>query len=96
MPLHFSAYHPAGGCLRPATPASTLVRARAIALEAGIRHVYTGNTHDPEAESTYCHNCGKVLIERNWFRIGRINLKDGNLCAFCATPLAGVFAQERP
>jgi pyruvate formate lyase activating enzyme len=47
-----------------ATPPETLVRARKQALAAGLRHVYVGNIHDLENDSTYCASCGQVLIER--------------------------------
>ena len=69
----------------------TLTRARAIARSAGLRHVYTGNVFDPEGEATYCAECGKLLIERDRFRIGLMNL-DGGACAFCGAKLAGFFA----
>src|SRR5437763_5754594 len=59
VPLHFTAFHPDWKMLdTPATPASTLTRARRIALKNGLRYVYTGNVHDEEGGSTYCHACG--------------------------------------
>jgi pyruvate formate lyase activating enzyme len=79
---------------KPGTPPSTLTRARAVAVENGIRYAYTGNVHDPKGGSTYCHRCAKLLIERDWYELGEWNLADGK-CRFCATPCAGVF-EERP
>ena len=38
-----------------ATPASTLRRAREIALREGLQYVYTGNVHDKEGGTTYLH-----------------------------------------
>ena len=29
------------------------------ARQHGLRYVYTGNVHDPEGGSTYCHGCGR-------------------------------------
>jgi Pyruvate-formate lyase-activating enzyme len=38
----------------PPTPASTLSRARDIALKAGLHYVYTGNVHDTAGGTTAC------------------------------------------
>ena len=78
VPVHFSAFHPDFKMRdTPPTPPETLIRARQIALAAGIRYAYVGNVHDVKNESTYCHNCGTMLIERDWHEIGRYNL-NGN------------------
>ena len=42
---------------RPPTPTATLTMARRIAMKNGIRYAYTGNVHDPEGGSTFCHHC---------------------------------------
>ncbi len=94
-PLHFSAFHPDWKmCDLPSTPASTLSRARRIAQEAGARYVYTGNVHDPEGESTYCHSCGALLIGRDQYDLTAWGLRQGK-CSSCGTPLPGVF-EETP
>jgi pyruvate formate lyase activating enzyme len=80
---------------KPHTPAATLSRARAIARRNGIRHAYTGNVHDPAGGSTYCHGCGKLLIERDWYQLGAWNLNREGRCRFCGTALPGVF-EEKP
>jgi pyruvate formate lyase activating enzyme len=91
VPLHFSAFHPDFKMRdRPATPAATLSRARRIALAAGLRYAYTGNVHDPGGGSTYCHACGALLIERDWYELGKIGLEGGR-CGACGTECAGVF-----
>lgn len=51
------------------TPVSTLQIARDIALQNGLRYVYTGNVHDEAGQSTYCHNCDERLIGRDWYEI---------------------------
>ncbi len=91
VPLHFTAFHPDFKMteLRP-TPPATLTRARRIALEVGLKHVYTGNVHDVEGQSTYCARCGGLLIERDWYELGSWNL-DGSRCVSCGATLAGVF-----
>lgn len=92
VPLHFTAFHPSFRMLdRPPTPPATLTRARQIAREAGLRHVYTGNVHDPEGQTTWCPGCGAPVIERDWHSVRRIRL-DAGACATCRTPIAGVWA----
>jgi len=95
VPLHFTAFHPDWKLRdRPHTPATTLRRAREIGLANRLRYVYTGNVHDREGQSTYCHACGALLIERDWYELGAWSLTDGR-CASCGEPCAGVF-EERP
>lgn len=95
VPLHFTAFHPDFKMRNnPATPASTLKRAREIAISKGIHYVYTGNIHDAEGQSTYCHACKKVLIERNWYELGEYHIKNGQ-CAYCGTVCAGHF-EDKP
>jgi pyruvate formate lyase activating enzyme len=95
VPLHFTAFHPDWKLRdRPPTPAATLTRAREIGRANGLRYVYTGNIHDREGQSTYCHACGALLIERDWYELGAWTLADGR-CAACGEPCAGVF-EERP
>jgi pyruvate formate lyase activating enzyme len=96
VPLHFTAFHPDWKMRdRPPTPPATLSRARRIALANGLRYVYTGNVHDSPGGSTYCHGCGEVLIERDWFELGAWNLTAEGSCRQCRTRCAGVF-EARP
>ena len=95
VPLHFSAFHPDYKMKDvPPTPAATLTRARNIALRNGLRHVYTGNVHDEDGGSTYCHNCGAVLIGRNWYELTQWQLDEHGRCRSCGTPCAGRFDPE--
>lgn len=92
VPVHFTAFHPDWKMRNHAhTPASTLTRARRIAMNNGIRYVYTGNVHDQQGGSTYCHHCGQRLIGRDWYELSDWNLTGEGLCTNCATPCAGVF-----
>lgn len=92
VPVHFTAFHPDFKMRdRPPTPAATLARARRIAMDNGVRYAYTGNVHDPAGQSTRCHQCGALLIERDWYELGSWRLTRDGRCASCGTPLAGVF-----
>jgi pyruvate formate lyase activating enzyme len=92
VPLHFTAFHPDWKMREtPPTPPATLSRARRIAMQAGLRYVYTGNVHDRHGGSTWCHRCGALLIERDWFTLGAWGLTDGAKCASCGEVLPGVF-----
>jgi pyruvate formate lyase activating enzyme len=95
-PLHFSAFHPDFKMRDiPATPPETLTRAREIAKKHGIHHVYTGNVHDPGGQSTFCASCGQLLIERDWYQLGKWNLDAEGKCNSCGTALAGRFEAKK-
>jgi pyruvate formate lyase activating enzyme len=92
VPMHFTAFHPDWKMRdRPPTPPATLTRARAIALANGVRYAYTGNVHDREGGSTWCHGCGELLIERDWYQLGRWGLTDDGRCRRCDARCAGLF-----
>jgi pyruvate formate lyase activating enzyme len=96
VPLHFSAFHPDWKLRdRPPTPPATLSRARRIALANGVRYAYTGNVHDRDGQSTWCHACGALLIERDWYELGAWNLTADGRCAACGAGCAGVL-EARP
>ncbi len=90
-PLHFTAFHPDFRMPEHSpTSAATLQRARKIALSEGIRYVYTGNVHDPVGGSTWCHACGHLLVERDWYTLGSWGLHNGS-CEACGEQIPGVF-----
>lgn len=92
VPLHFTAFHPDFRLRdRPSTPPETLRRARQIARKNGLRHAYVGNIHDPEADSTFCHECGNRLIGRDWYELTEWHLSGNNQCPECGAACAGVF-----
>ncbi|MFK7776989.1 MAG: AmmeMemoRadiSam system radical SAM enzyme, partial [Gimesia sp.] len=95
VPLHFSAFHPDYRMQdRGPTPPETLIRARDIALKAGLKYVYTGNVNDAARQSTYCPQCQQTLIERNWYQLGKYALNQ-NSCGYCGTQISGFF-DEKP
>jgi pyruvate formate lyase activating enzyme len=92
VPLHFTAFHPDYKMMDvPATPLSTLRRAREIALAHGLRYVYTGNVRDVAGETTRCPGCGFGVIVRAGYQITDWNLEAAGRCAGCGLPVAGVF-----
>ncbi len=94
VPLHFSAFHPDFKMddLSP-TPPATLRRAREIAIDAGLRYVYTGNVHDRGGDATHCPGCNKLVIERDWYEILAYRLDEHGCCPDCGTAIAGRFGQ---
>ena len=62
-----------------------------IARSHGVRHTYTGNVHDRGGQSTHCHACGALLIERDWYVLGAWNLTDDGRCRDCGERCPGVF-----
>lgn len=91
VPWHFTAFHPDFKMLdKSPTPPATLTRARAIALGKGLRYVYVGNVHDSAGGSTWCPQCQRRLIERDWYVLGEWNLRDG-ACRFCGCKIPGRF-----
>jgi pyruvate formate lyase activating enzyme len=96
VPLHFSAFHPDWKMTdRPPTPPATLTRARELAMRNGLRYVYTGNVHDRAGGSTWCPRCGALLIERDWYELGRWGLTPDGCCTDCGEKVPGVF-EARP
>ena len=82
IPWHVSAFHPAYKMLDVSiTSAETLVRAREIGLDVGLKYVYTGNIPGLEGENTYCPKCG-FDINREY---------DCGECAGCGTKISGVY-----
>ncbi|HTO45063.1 MAG TPA: AmmeMemoRadiSam system radical SAM enzyme [Burkholderiales bacterium] len=93
VPLHFTAFHPDWKLDDlPATPGSTLTRARAHAQREGLQYVYTGNVHDTEGGTTFCPACGETLIVRDWHQILKYHLTADGRCLSCAKPINGRFA----
>ena len=91
-PLHFTRFFPRYKLNRlPPTPVETLEHCRKIALQAGIRYVYVGNVANHPGMHTYCHGCGKLLIERRGYLIPEVNLQEGR-CKYCNERIPGVWS----
>ena len=98
VPLHFTAFHPDWKMTdKPSTPLRTLQRCREIALHNGLRYVYTGNVHDSAGSSTYCHQCGELLVGRDWYLLSNwgLDVHDGvAACRACGSRVAGAFEEQ--
>ena len=93
VPMHFTAFHPDWKMRdKPRTPTATLTRARRIAMDNGVHFAFTGNVHDSEGSSSWCPDCGALLIERDWYRLGHWGLDDGGCCSGCGYRVPGHFA----
>lgn len=88
-PLHFSRFHPEYRLTQvTSTPVETLIKARNIALEAGLHFVYIGNLANTDAENTNCPSCQKTVIVRKGFRILQNDIVSGK-CRHCAHIIPG-------
>ena len=91
VPLHFSRFHPSHKLLsKPPTPLTSLETAKKTALEYNIKYCYIGNAEQKDYHSTFCPNCGRVLIERHHLHLSYIYMK-GDKCPDCKTRIAGVW-----
>jgi pyruvate formate lyase activating enzyme len=89
-PVHFSAFWPYYKLENlPHTSFEKLKQARKIAMDQGLRYVYTGNVPDNEGNNTYCPKCKKAVIKRTEFKVIENNLKNGK-CS-CGEMIAGVW-----
>ncbi len=92
VPLHFTAFHPDFKMTDvPPTPPATIKRARRIAIDEGLRYVYTGNIHDREGGTTFCPGCGAALIERDWHHIDAYRVTADGHCPDCGAGIPGRF-----
>ncbi len=92
-PLHFTRFYPMYK-LRglPPTPVETLDRARAAAMEEGLRFVYVGNVPGNPGENTSCPSCGALLIERRGYRTSLKEFRDGK-CLKCGYVVPGIWTR---
>jgi pyruvate formate lyase activating enzyme len=93
-PLHVSAFRPQYRMQElPPTPLETLVRAREIAREEGLRYVYIGNALAEDSGTTRCGACGYSLIKRRGYRILHLDerLSAVGRCSRCGETVPGVW-----
>lgn len=91
-PIHFSRFYPLHKLKRlPATPVSTLEKARAVALSCGLEYVYIGKVPGHEGWNTFCPGCKKMVIQRTGYMIKEMHL-DGGKCRYCGKPIPGIWS----
>jgi pyruvate formate lyase activating enzyme len=91
IPIHFTRFHPDYQLLNlPATPVSTLERARDAAMKKGIQYAYVGNVPDHPGNNTYCPKCRKTVIKRSSIFLTELNVENGR-CKYCGKTIAGVW-----
>lgn len=96
VPWHLSRFFPSYKMERwQATPVHSLLRARDIGREEGLRYVYLGNlppeAHEEGAEDTICPDCRAALIRRWRFTVVENRLRAGH-CPYCNRLVAGRWA----
>jgi len=88
IPLHITRYFPQYQRNTPSTEMKLLYRAREIARQK-LAWVYVGNVEAQE-NSTYCPDCGTLLIPRQGYQVGRLRVT-GDCCPQCGRKVPGVF-----
>jgi pyruvate formate lyase activating enzyme len=90
VPWHISRFFPAYKMEHwQETPIRSLLRARELGQEEGLRYVYLGNVPQEEgAENTFCPGCGSVVIRRWGFTVVENRMRAGR-CPDCNRFVAG-------
>ena len=92
IPWHLSRFYPHYKLANvPPTPVATLIAAKEIGYDVGLKHIYLGNVGGES--NTYCHQCRELLIRRQGYWVEVLNLQDGT-CTNCGSPIAGIWEQE--
>jgi len=84
VPLHFVRFHPdykMRDTIR--TPIPRLERAREIAMEMGVEHVYLGNVYNTPFTNTYCGGCNELLVHRYGLNATTPGLDAAGHCSKC-------------
>ncbi|MCQ2377231.1 MAG: AmmeMemoRadiSam system radical SAM enzyme [Methanocorpusculum sp.] len=91
VPHHFTAFYPMYK-MKDVPPAaySHLDAAFRLAKKEGLYYPYTGNLYHPEGTTTYCPDCGAVLIRRRGYRADASGLINGR-CSRCGRKIEGIF-----
>lgn len=91
VPLHFNRFYPTYKLSNlPPTNSDTLFKAVDIAKQEGLKYVYLGNIMNNNTEDTYCYNCNKTLVKRNYFTVTE-NLIENGKCIYCENLISGIW-----
>jgi pyruvate formate lyase activating enzyme len=84
VPLHYVRFHP-DFKMRDTTrtPIPNLIRAREIAMDMGVEHVYVGNVYDTPLSNSYCAGCGRELVTRYGLNAQITGLDSSGRCGSC-------------
>lgn len=87
-PFHVIAFSPTYKLTNvPRTPVKMLEKHLAIAKQAGLEFVYSGNIPGHDYENTYCPECGFKAVERHSVFLKSNNLNQDGRCARCNADL---------
>jgi pyruvate formate lyase activating enzyme len=92
VPLHLSRFFPMHKFQHlPPTPVETLIKARELSVEEGVKYVFVGNVRGGGYEDTICPKCGKPVVTRSGYSITSWHLDDENKCKYCGNmiPIVG-------
>ena len=89
VPWHISRFYPQYQMSQtPPTAGDVLKQAYEIGKAAGLRYVYVGNLPGNHAESTWCYQCGALLIDRLGYLVKANHVVDCR-CPHCQADIAG-------
>lgn len=95
VPLHFSAFHPDFRMMdHLPTSHATLLQAKSIAENNGLKYIYLGNIQNIENASTFCPQCKGQLITRVGYNVQSWNVGKQAKCHSCGTIIPGVFEES--
>jgi len=98
IPLHLSRFFPMYQFQHlPPTPVETLMRAKKIAMEEGLRYVFVGNVRGGGEEDTVCPSCGTHVVKRSGYDITGWSLTEDMKCTKCGAfiPIIGQREKHR-
>jgi pyruvate formate lyase activating enzyme len=97
IPWHVTAFHKDYRMSDPEnTTPEMLHKAAAIGKAAGLRYVYAGNIPGRvgDLETTRCHHCSAVLIERYGYLVRSYRMTPDGRCPDCGTPIPGRWGRQ--
>jgi len=90
IPLHISRYFPHYKYDLPPTPVEKLVEIYELA-RTYLNFVYLGNVWDPRYESTYCPDCGNLVIKREGYHVTLVGMTEDGRCTECGRKIAKMY-----
>ncbi|AAD36618.1 MULTISPECIES: AmmeMemoRadiSam system radical SAM enzyme [Thermotoga] len=89
IPLHISRYFPNYKYTIPPTPIEELIEIYEMAREY-LNFVYLGNVWDERYESTFCPDCGNLVIRRQGYEVEKVGLDEEGKCTKCGRQIATI------